>query len=32
LYEESEKIGPETICRPPRFQLGRFLLALSLKA
>jgi hypothetical protein len=30
LYEESEKIGPETICRAPRFQLGRFLLTLSL--
>ena len=30
LYGESEKIGPETICRPPRFQLGRFLLTLSL--
>ena len=31
LHGESEKIGPETICRPPRFQLGRFLLTLSLK-
>ena len=31
LYEESEKIGPETICQPPIFQLGRFLLTLSLK-
>ena len=31
LYGESEKNGPETICRPPRFQLGRFLLTLSLK-
>jgi hypothetical protein len=30
LHGESEKIGPETICRPPRFQLGRFMLTLSL--
>ena len=32
LYGESEKIGPETICRPPRFQVGRFLLTISLKS
>ena len=31
LYGESEKIGPETICRPPRFQVLRILLRLSLK-
>jgi hypothetical protein len=31
LYGESEKIGPEAICRPPRFQVLRILLTLSLK-
>jgi hypothetical protein len=31
LFRESEKIGPETICRPPRFQVLRILLTFSLK-
>jgi hypothetical protein len=31
LYRESEKIGPEMICRPPRFQLMRFTLTMTLK-
>ena len=31
LYGESEKIGPEMICRPPRFQLMRFFLTATLK-
>ena len=30
LYGESEKIGPEMICRPPRFQLMRFTLTTTL--
>jgi hypothetical protein len=30
LYGESEKIGPETICRPPRFQVLRIFLTFSL--
>ena len=32
LYGESEKIGPETICRPPRFQVLRILLTFSLNS
>jgi hypothetical protein len=24
LYGESEKVGPDTICRPSRFQVGSF--------
>jgi hypothetical protein len=31
LYGESEKIGPEMICRPPRFQLMRITLTTTLK-
>jgi hypothetical protein len=31
LYGESEKIGIEMICRPPRFQLMRFFLTTTLK-
>ena len=31
LYGESEKIGLEMICRPPRFQLMRFFLTTTLK-
>jgi hypothetical protein len=31
LYGESEKIGPEMIFRPPRFQLLRFTLTTTLK-
>jgi hypothetical protein len=31
LYEKSEKIGPQMICRPPRFQLMRFTLTTTLK-
>ena len=30
LYGESEKIGPEMICRPSRFQLMRFFLTTTL--
>ena len=30
MYGESEKIGPEMICRPPRFQLMRFTLTTTL--
>jgi hypothetical protein len=32
LYGESEKIGLEAICRPPRFQVLRILLTLSLNS
>jgi NRPS condensation-like uncharacterized protein len=31
LYGESEKIGLEMICRPPKFQLMRFFLTTTLK-
>jgi hypothetical protein len=32
LFGESEKIGPEMIYRPPRFQVMRFTLTMTLKS